>query len=147
MMAKNLKLIGKGGAKEAQEMKNREKILYILMLVGSVAWLAALAMILVFVVPNNEYEWTKWINMLFFAIAILAFSATLVFSIVILAMGPKNTRFAILKWILLLFPSVLLVSHIVPLWIPIMFSLALSALPIRWLVTERNNEIQLNVPS
>jgi hypothetical protein len=130
---------------KTNEMKNRETILYSLMVAGSVAWLLSLIMILVFVVPNNEYEWTKWMNMLFFAIAILTFGATLLFSIFILAMGPKKARFAVFKWILLLLPSIMLVSHLVPVWIPIMFTIALVVLPARWLFTERNNEVKVNV--
>ena len=126
-------------------MKNRETILYSLMATGSIAWLLSLLMIMVFVVPNNEYEWTKWINMMLFAIAILTFGASLLFSIYILAMGPKKARFAVVKWVLLLLPSIILVSHVVPIWVPIMFTIALVVLPTRWIIAERKTETKVNV--
>lgn len=118
-------------------MKSREKTLYILMLASSAAWLLSLVMILAFVVSNNEHEWTKWVNMLFFAIAILAFGATLLFSIFILVIGPNKVRFAVLKWMLALLPSVTLVGHLMPIWVPIIFTIMLVTLPTRWLATAR----------
>ena len=54
-------------------------------------------MIAIFVVPKNESDWTMWINMLFFGVAVLAFSATFILSAFVVATGPKKARFAVFK--------------------------------------------------
>jgi hypothetical protein len=118
----------------------REQILYSLMLIGAASWVAALVMMAEFLGPDIGPEWIIWIEMLFVAFAILAIIATLILSIFIAFTGPETARFAVLKWLLwlLLFvPSVVLVSHLVPLWVPILFSLVLSLLPVKWLVASR----------
>jgi hypothetical protein len=119
---------------KADEEMRREQNLYLLMLIGAASWFVALVLIGAFDLTNNESEWTMWINMIFFGVATLAFIATLIVSLLVVVTGPKTARFTVLKWLLLFVPSVVLVGHLVPLWVPIMFSLVLSLLPVKWLV-------------
>ena len=116
----------------------REQILYSLMLIGAASWFAAI--VILFLGPDIGPEWIKWIGMLFVAVAILAIIATLILSIFIAATGPETARFAVLKWflwLLLFIPSVVFLGHLVPLWVPILFSLVVSFLPVKWLVASR----------
>jgi hypothetical protein len=90
------------------------------------------------------HEWIKWIEMLFVAVAILAIIATSILSIFIAFTGPETARFAVPKcllWLLLFVSSVVLISvliiHLVPWWVPILFYLVLSLLPVKWLVASR----------
>ena len=115
----------------------REQILYSLMLIGAASWFAALVM---FLGSDIGPEWIKWIDILFVAVAILAIIATFFLSIFIAVMGPEPAKFAVLKWflwLLLFIPSVVLLGHLVPLWVPILFSLVVSLLPVKWLVASR----------
>ena len=118
----------------------REQILYSLMLIGAASWFAALVMMAAFLGPDIGPEWIKWIDMLFVAVVILAIIATFFLSIFIAAMGPEPAKFAVLKWflwLLLFIPSVVLLGHLVPLWVPILFSLVVFLLPVKWLVASR----------
>lgn len=83
--------------RKVDEEMRREQNLYLLMLIGAISWFGALVMIAIFVVPKNESDWTMWINMLFFGVAVLAFSATFILSAFVVATGPKKARFAVFK--------------------------------------------------
>jgi len=108
-------------------MKYRERMLYIFMVVGSISWLVSLVMMFSF---GNKYE---WIGIPFFMIAIPGFIATLIFSIFIMAVGPREARFAVFKWILVFFPSIVTLTHRIPAWVPIIYSVAPVVLPASWL--------------
>ena len=120
----------------------REKLLYRVMLVGAMSWCGALIVAAAF--ATSGPVWIMWANIFLIAIAATSLLATLVLSVLVVVAGPRPARLAVLKFLLLFVPSVGLLSHLVPIWVPIAFALALALLSAKW-VADQGSTIGQNV--
>jgi hypothetical protein len=113
-------------------VRSRETALSVLMLVGSASWLVAQGLL----------SFTDAFGVFFvFAFSGVAFLAVAVLSPLVIVKGPPRARIALIVWFLFLVPSIFLMGHMAPPWVPISSTLVLTTIPL-YLLVVRNNHVR-----